>query len=640
MSGRKIVFLGDCQANALMQIYRDFVVPLTDETVGWVNATQATEAELESIREADAVVSQVFNVERNVTAAGMRPSALKVEFPAIFVGFLWPFSGQAAHARNVPTPRNGQGAYPAQLGDTFLNKLINEGVAPEEALQRYLDLDLVRVARLDRLLELHLAAQASRDGKTGFAFSQIIAERFRDTQLFLTTSHPTLPLAVPLIEGVFERLGVPAPQIATAVQAHRVPPFPNHAVPIHPAVIRHFGLRFVDERSRYPYNQEGSFTFAEFVIRYMNYTWNEDLAEGIVLASGQNTERAYPVLERGLRSSPESIGGWQAMSSLLRRMQRLPEARAAARRAVALAPENPASRVELARVLLEERDIAGAEAEARRAIASFPADAASHHVLAMILAGAGRAEDAVAAAKRSVALRPGDAAAQNLLADLLLRRNDLGGAEAAFRMAARIRTPTAHIRFRFAQTLFRKGNLDEAHAVVRELLAAGSGNPHLHALLGHILTRRGDLRGAEAAFRKAAEIDPAFAGFRASLAQALSRQGKDAEALGLLWDLVTAGSSDPHVHSLLGQILARRNDLDGAAAAFHGALALQPSFSADLQRRLADVQRRRQRSGPASAAARESEENEFDREAGWDPVPNPVARMRAPPDGAGRPRTP
>ena len=243
MLSRRIVFLGDCQAIALMKAYRDFVAPFTGELITWVDAGRANEAEVRSIAEADVVVSQVFNIETPVSAAGMRADALKVEFPAVFIGFLWPYSGQAAHVRNTPVPLMGHGPYDGQVGDIFLNRLIQQGIAADEALKRYLDLDIVRAAHLDRLLELHLGAQASRDERTGFGFSRIIEARFRDTQLFLTSSHPTLALVVPLIQEVFERLGVPAATTEAAIQAQRVAPFPQTALPIHPGIIRHFGLQ-------------------------------------------------------------------------------------------------------------------------------------------------------------------------------------------------------------------------------------------------------------------------------------------------------------------------------------------------------------------------------------------------------------
>ncbi len=224
-----------------MQIYRDFIAPVTGETVRWVSAaTRANQVDLRHINEADVVVSQVFNVERATTAAGMRPDALKVEFPALFVGFLWPFSGQAAHVRNLNTAFIPVGPYDAQVGDTFLNKLIQEGVAPDEALRRYREVDMARVARLDRLTELQLGAQAARDERTNFSFARRIGAQFRNTPLFLTSSHPELSQMVTLTHGVFERLGVPEDLLNRAIQAQRVPPFPPTALPLHPSVIRHF----------------------------------------------------------------------------------------------------------------------------------------------------------------------------------------------------------------------------------------------------------------------------------------------------------------------------------------------------------------------------------------------------------------
>jgi tetratricopeptide (TPR) repeat protein len=523
--GRKLVFLGDCQAFALAQVYREFVAPITEESVSFANAADApSQAGMRSIEDADVVVAQVFDMERKLTAAGMRGDAEKVEFPAIFLGSLWPFGGQAPHPNNAPTARLAAGPYPAQLGDTFLNRLIAKGVAAEDALDRYLQLDVVRTAHLDRLMELHLGAQASRDARTGFGFARIIEARLRDTHLALTPHHPGLPLMAPLIWGVFERLGVAPSLIEAAMQALRVPPFPNHALPIHPAIIEHFGLSFVNKDSRYIYNHEGSFTFAEFVTRYINYTWNEELTEALALAQGADPARAHAALSHALQTSPESAAGWRSMSLVLRRMQRLDEARAAAERAASLDPSDPANAIELARVSLAAGDLRAAETEARHAVAVFPADGRAHSMLGEVHLWQGRRDEALLSAKRAVALRPADHALRGLLGHLVADQPVLGGcAGCGAKSAKPIESDPAVVGFRFlfAQQLFRQGRDEEAFQLARKL--AGLGNPHAHALVGHILAKRADLEGAEAAFRAAVELQPSYGGFSDALASVRAR---------------------------------------------------------------------------------------------------------------------
>ena len=540
MSKRKVVFLGDCQAAALAQVYREFVAPLTADSVGMVSVDRASEADIRHIGDADVVVSQVFNLPRKVTADLMRDGAKKIEFPAVFVGFLWPFAVEQ-HVNNKSVTVLPDGPYGGQVGDAFLNRLIVEGVAPQEALKRYLSIDIAHVAHLDRLLELHIGAQALRDEKTGFTFSRLIETRFRDERLFLTSSHPTLPLLVPLIQGVFQRLDVPPAVIELAVGAQRLTPFPQTALPIHPGVIRHFGLRFVDEQSRYTFMYEGSFTFEQFVTRYMMYTWNEGLLQGIALANGADMEHAFVAMERALRTSPESVEGWQTLSRLLQRMGRLPEARSAAYRSILLDSRDPTGPIELSRVLLAEGEMVGAEVESRRAIALHTRNGRSYSALAEVLAAAGSLEQALETAEQAVALRPGDAYVLHVLSRLLARVERLSDAEDVARLAIQIAPDQLGPRYWLADVLARQDRRKEALAIVTELVARDPlKDSDAFVRLGRLQADVGKLAAAEKSFRQAVDLAPADAGLIAGLADVIVRQGRAHEALSLLQRAIEA----------------------------------------------------------------------------------------------------
>lgn len=301
MQTRNIVFYGDCQALGLGRAYREFVAPITGEIVGTALVNQDTSA----LSVADVVVSQVFDVDRQ--AKLMREGAREVKFPAVFLGCLWPFAGSGGHIHNRPMPGLKIGPFPPQMGDSFLDKLIMDGVRADDALTHYLNLDIARVARLDRLLELHLEAQASRDSKTGFAFAAEIAAGFRDTQLFVTASHPTMPLWLMLLRGVFERIGVPHEIIERAVQTQRSTPWPGYALPIHPGVIRHYGLTFVDENSLYASGGRAPQSFREFVFRYMSH----GVGEAAGTAYGQTYTALVEALYRTLLSRNSDEQGMQ-----------------------------------------------------------------------------------------------------------------------------------------------------------------------------------------------------------------------------------------------------------------------------------------------------------------------------------------
>jgi tetratricopeptide (TPR) repeat protein len=524
-SQKLLVFLGDCQAGALAHLYEKFVSPMTGESVRYANATtnQPSLTDAQTIGTAEIIVSQVFNTERPLNRAVTRPGAQQFKFPALFGGFLWPFAGRAPHTTNVSLPFMRSGPYPAQLGDTFLNGLIKEGIFAEEALRRYLDLDVVRMAHIDRLFELHLDALRKRERKTGFAFASMIEMRFRDAVLFDTPHHPTLPLFMPLLWDVFEQLRVPSTTIELISQSLHKAPFPGHALPIHPQIIDHFKLTFTTPESRYPYNYEGAFTFSEYVVRYVNFTWNRSLYEGIWAAQRGELRRAQDLLQEGLRTTPHSVIGWQTMAALLRRIGKLSEARSAAERSLILDPMDLAGHAELVRALLDLRELEAATAAARKALALGPANAGLHRLLAEIALRRGLIEEAAVESRRAVALRPGDSGLHALLGRALHRKGDFRGAEAAYR-AAKPKSMSVAYRTSFAQVLLRLGKENEAVEIARELLS--TENPHVHAMWGHIMARRNELDAAAAAFQKAIEIDPSLEQVRRALANVHARIAK------------------------------------------------------------------------------------------------------------------
>jgi hypothetical protein len=63
--------------------------------------------------------------------------------PLLAGGFLWPFAGQP-HPRNESFWFMPSGPYDGEMGDSYLNRLIDKGASPPEAVAQYLTLDVGR----------------------------------------------------------------------------------------------------------------------------------------------------------------------------------------------------------------------------------------------------------------------------------------------------------------------------------------------------------------------------------------------------------------------------------------------------------------------------------------------------------------
>jgi Flp pilus assembly protein TadD len=574
---RSITFYGNCQAKALATVYQRHIAPLYGQNVHVV-AVGEEDAAVQTLQDADVLVVQLFEVKTKALLMDLAPGVRRLLFPSFAAGFLWPFGSQA-HPRNAPNKYFVDGPYPEQMGDSFLNRMIVRGVPENEAVQRYLDLDVNREFNLDRLFEMNIERQRKYDRETGFSVAPLIESLFQDEYLFFTRAHTNMTLVSAVARPLFLELGVPDSIVesALAVCAGGQPPFPLDQLPIHPAVIRHFGLRFVQEDSRYEMLQEGRFTFSEFAHRYFRYEWNEDLHEGVALVDGPDPARALVVLEKALRRSPGSALGFRCKARMLSQLSRHAEAEIAARQACALAPDDPDCLNELARVLCVAGQFQRAEDVANSTVVAFPLYAHSRVVLSEIATAQHRYDDAVRSAERAVELLAGDPDLRFHLGRSRLQQGDLDGAAQACLKAIELGTSVQAYRVLLAEVWLRQGRRQEAVSMLRELLEEPITNPHVCSRLGHSLAEAGDLTGAEQAFRKAMELAPTIQGFASLLAEVLSRQGRRDEALALLLELVAAGTTDAHTYARLGRTLAASGDLAGAEQAFRKAVELSPS---------------------------------------------------------------
>ena len=305
---RRVVFAGGTQARALAKAYRLDIAGDSDEDVFFIGTEAlAREAAHRVIAAADIVITELTATGETVPDHLIPPSAERIAVPVVRAEFLWPYAG-APHPQNKGTDALKSGPYPADFGDLFLDGMLAERVGPDEAIRRYLALDIAAEAGLNDLLDATLAALSALDARSGFDLAGYVAEEFRRQNLFATTERLRLPLFRHIAAGVFTRMGVAGMRAEALMEA----PFAAGAMPIHPGVLRHFGMAAPLPDHRYPVLDEGAFTFEQYCRRYMRYEWNERLHTAMKLAES-NPEEAIPLLRQALDVSPGSRAGQQAL---------------------------------------------------------------------------------------------------------------------------------------------------------------------------------------------------------------------------------------------------------------------------------------------------------------------------------------
>lgn len=172
---------------------------------------------------------------------------------------LWPF--------HCEDPRNvANRIYP--YGDAFILQMIGKGVAKNEIIDTYMTLDVDEQVGLDALFEkereMHLEAEKYAD----IELRHIFDARFRGMRLFNTVNHGSNAMYVCIANQILETLGIePIDEGVCDSLTELLEP----EMPIHPSVIRHFGLRYVTPESRYQVGGHRSLTLEEYLDHYIDY---------------------------------------------------------------------------------------------------------------------------------------------------------------------------------------------------------------------------------------------------------------------------------------------------------------------------------------------------------------------------------
>lgn len=402
----KIVFVGNCQAAALHTIYKLFVSPHTGDEVNFVVGTAPLNDERHAhIIAADIVVEQVFDMPQPVDLSQLSFRGKIHRVPVVGTPFLWPF---AADPHPLNKTHGEYEPFRSEIGDSHLNRLLASGIPPDEAAERYLAADMAVVGKLDRLYEITIDRQRARDLATGYRCADLIEGRFRDKQLFLTPYHLTLTMSRYMALTFLEDIGALSESIDLVNRRMTENFYPTYATPVHPGIARHFGLKWANEWTKYPFHSEGSITFEQFVRRYVRCEVNAELDRAIKAVARDEPGAKYSI-EAAIAWHPSARESPDALVALARvRMQGglYEDAAKLLRRAIGISPPTDWANHFLSQCLHKLGDMRGAEAALREAIALRPCRHGAESHLAHMLADRGAFDEAIAAMRGALEFDP------------------------------------------------------------------------------------------------------------------------------------------------------------------------------------------------------------------------------------------
>lgn len=360
---------------------------------------------------------------------------------------------------------------------------------------------------------------------------------------------------------------------------------------------------------------------------------------------------------KALAVNPAFVKARLNLALLLTKSRRYQLALEAYRTVLNTEGENPVAWNGIGLVLGELRKFEDARNAYARAIQARPDYAEAHYNLSFTLSNLGDFEGALRETKRALELDPYYVAQKFELAIDLEFENpdlsiqpDLGGErrvsaeiesfsfdptllDTLFTELAPAPEPAADPvvaeadPYAMAADYLSKGLLDRANAAANRALARGADAAEGNALLGDILGRQGAYGDALEKYRLATDADPAHVRARRGQANALLKLGRGAEAREAAEALLTGAESDPDTLMLvahcrfeagdpaaalealdrartaapgradvlrwIGRITRSLGDLEGAIAAYRGAIELDGDFAVvrfDLAQLLAQNQ--------------------------------------------------
>ena len=253
------------------------------------------------------------------------------------------------------------------------------------------------------------------------------------------------------------------------------------------------------------------------------------------------------------------------------------------------------------------------EAEFREAVRLQPDFAEAHNNLGLVLAQNNDDKGAIAEFRQALKIAPDYADAHANLGSVLTA-TDPQEAVRELQKAVALAPENVKAQFNLAVAYAQDPNYGRAKQIeqLRKVVAMEPGFPRAHLELGRALLSDNQLEESAAELRRAVQLDPQSTAAHYQLGLALSRTGHKQEAAAELQKSRTLASSDDRKQNsdldiAEGRMAMEDGKLDHAAAMFRHALQLQPN-SADAEHLLGMVLEKQGDTQGALAAYRKTVE--------------------------------
>jgi hypothetical protein len=178
----------------------------------------------------------------------------------------WPSEAQCGHDPRYPELPGGR--YP--FGDLILGRLLRTDADDESVVDQYLQLDFAELFRLDEAIEKWYRFLEKLEAETVIDVSGFVRRNWRTRRLFWDSLHPANCLIARIAGELTSMLGTPVNE--HEIEAAQKVVEDNFIMkPIHPSLIRYFGLTWAHGNDLYSHLDDPPVTSREWYLRYVAY---------------------------------------------------------------------------------------------------------------------------------------------------------------------------------------------------------------------------------------------------------------------------------------------------------------------------------------------------------------------------------
>lgn len=193
----------------------------------------------------------------------------KITIPYPVLTGLWPFHCYDPRNRTCGDRIAVYGEpvrYP--YGDAHVLGRIRSGDSKEKIIEDYLAADVTELIDVDHVFKTSFTIQVRKEVATSVKVLEYILDTFQSVRAFNAMNHVSNSTLLHMSNQVLAQLDLPP--LALSI-LERTSLLVRPEIPVHPSLIRYYGLSYLNEDTRYEVNPYQRLTYTEYLANYIDF---------------------------------------------------------------------------------------------------------------------------------------------------------------------------------------------------------------------------------------------------------------------------------------------------------------------------------------------------------------------------------